>query len=116
MEFKYTVEEKTDHAIVHFAGRLMDKQSAAPLIEQFEGLLKNNGNKVVFDLNKLEYMNSSGLNILVNFLTKSRNHGGDIAIAAVTEKISQLLVITKLNTLFKIHPDVSTAVASFSKN
>jgi len=63
----------------------------------------------------LEYMNSSGLNIMVNFLTKSRNSGGDIAIAAVTEKISQLLVITKLNTLFKIHDNVELAVASIVK-
>lgn len=116
MEFKYSVEEKSNHAIIHLAGRLLDKQSAAPLIDQFENLLQNNGNKVVFDLNKLEYMNSSGLNVMVNFLTKSRNRGGDIAIAAVTEKVSQLLVITKLNTLFKIHPDINSAVASFSIN
>lgn len=116
MDFKYSIEEKNEHAIVHMAGRLMDKQAAAALIDQFDSLLKNNNNKVIFDLNKLEYMNSSGLNIMVNFLTKSRNHGGDIAIAAVTDKISQLLVITKLNTLFKIHPDVNSAVESFSKN
>lgn len=115
MEFKYTIEEKQTHAIIHFTGRLMDKTVAVPLLDQFEAILKNNSNKVVFNLNKLEYMNSSGLNIMVNFLTKSRNSGGDIAIAAVTEKISQLLVITKLNTLFQIHADVASAVASIVK-
>lgn len=115
MEFKYTTEEKGTHAIIHFAGRLMDKSVAGPLLDQFDTILKNNSNKVIFDLNKLEYMNSSGLNIMVNFLTKSRNSGGDIAIAAVTEKISQLLVITKLNTLFKIHDSVELAVASIVK-
>ena len=115
MEFKYTVDENKSHAIVHLNGRLMDKIAATPLLDQFDTILKNNGNKVVFDLNKLEYMNSSGLNIMVNFLTKSRNSGGDIAVAAVTEKISQLLVITKLNTLFKIHADVPTAIASIVK-
>jgi anti-anti-sigma factor len=115
MEFKYSIEEKKSHAIIHFSGRLMDKTVAGALLEQFDTLLKNNDNKIVFDFNKLEYMNSSGLNIMVNFLTKSRNGGGDIAIAAVTEKISQLLVITKLNTLFQIHPDVESAVASIVK-
>lgn len=115
MDFKFTIDQKGTHAIVHFAGRLMDKPAASGLIEQFEGLLKNNNNKIVFDYNKLEYMNSSGLNIMVNFLTKARNVGGDIAIAAVTDKISQLLVITKLNTLFKIHDDVDSAVASILK-
>lgn len=115
MEFKFSTEEKKDYALVHMSGRLMDKESAIELIEKFESLLKSNGNKVIFDLNKLEYMNSSGLNIMVNFLTKSRNAGGDIAIAAVTEKISQLLVITKLNTLFKIHADVDSAIKSIVK-
>jgi anti-sigma B factor antagonist len=115
MEFKYTIEENKTHAVIHFSGRLMDKTIAGPLLDQFDTVLKNNGNKIVFDFNKLEYMNSSGLNIMVNFLTKSRNSGGDIAIAAVTEKISQLLVITKLNTLFQIHPDVASAVASIVK-
>jgi anti-anti-sigma factor len=115
MEFKYSVDEKNTHAVVHFAGRLMDKAVAGTLLDNFESLLKKNSNKVVFDFNKLEYMNSSGLNIMVNFLTKSRNLGGDIAIAAVTEKISQLLVITKLNTLFRIYSDVDGAVASIVK-
>ena len=70
MEFKYSVDEKNTHAIVHFSGRLMDKSAASALIDNFESLLKKNGNKIIFDLNKLEYMNSSGLNIMVNFLTK----------------------------------------------
>ncbi len=115
MEFKYSIDENSTHAVVHLTGRLMDKQTAMPLIEQVDQLLKKNISKIIFDLNKLEYMNSSGLNIMVNFLTKARNNGGDVAIAAVTEKISQLLVITKLNTLFQVHVDVDSAVNSLQK-
>lgn len=115
MDFKFSLEEKSNFTIVHLSGRLMDKQIAQPLIDQFDALLKKGMNKFIFDLNKLEYMNSSGLNIMVNFLTKSRNAGGDVAIAAVTDKISQLLVITKLNTLFHIHESVEAAENKLSK-
>lgn len=115
MDFKFSLEEKSNFTIVHLSGRLMDKQIAQPLIDQFDALLKKGMNKFIFDLNKLEYMNSSGLNIMVNFLTKSRNAGGDVAIAAVTDKISQLLVITKLNTLFHIHENVEAAENKLSK-
>lgn len=115
MEFRFTVDQKNTHAIVHFSGRLIEKVSAEPLLEQFPQLLKDNGNKVIFDMQKLEYMNSSGLNVMVNFLTKARNMGGDIAIGNVNDKVSQLLVITKLNTLFKVHDSVDEAVASIVK-
>ena len=115
MEFKFAIDEKKNHAVIHLTGRLMDKQIALPLIEQYDLLLKKNITSFIFDLNKLEYMNSSGLNIMVNFLTKARNAGGEVSIAAVTDKISQLLVVTKLNTLFHIHQNVDEAEKSFSK-
>ena len=47
-------------------------------------------------------MNSSGLNVLIQLLTKTRNNGGESVIFNVNKKITELLIITKLNTLFKI--------------
>lgn len=47
-------------------------------------------------------MNSSGLNTLIQLLTKTRNSGGETVIYNMNKKINELLLITKLNTLFKI--------------
>ena len=109
MDFGFKVTEKDKVTVAHLSGRLMDKSTAHGLIEKVDQLLSSGRNKIIFDMGKLEYMNSSGLNMMVNFLTKSRNAGGDVAIANVSSKIGELLLVTKLNTLFQIHPTVENA-------
>ena len=65
-------------------------------------LLTVGKNKLVIDLSDLKYMNSSGLNVLIQLLTKTRISGGDSVICHVNKKVNELLIITKLNTLFKV--------------
>lgn len=109
MEFSYTISESGKVSIIAVKGRLMDKDSASELSSQLDKLLAAGKNKFVFDLGALDYINSMGLNLMVNYLTKVRNAGGDMAVANVSQKVSQLLVVTKLNTLFSVHPDAATA-------
>lgn len=47
-------------------------------------------------------MNSSGLNTLIQLLTKARVGGGEAVLFNLNKKINELILITKLNTLFKI--------------
>jgi len=61
----------------------------------------------------MDYMNSSGLNVLVNILTKARNQHGEVVICNLSKKIQELFLITKLNTLFQVTTDVTEAVESF---
>lgn len=110
MDFSFHVTESGKVPVIAVKGRLMDKDSAVGLSKQLDGLIASGKNKFIFDLGELEYINSMGLNLLVNYLTKVRNAGGDMAVANVSDKVSQLLVVTKLNTLFAVHPDAATAI------
>ena len=65
-------------------------------------------------MGELQYMNSTGLNILINVLTRTRNAGGDTLIAAVSHSVRQLFVVTKLDTVFTITDTVDEAVAKLS--
>jgi anti-sigma B factor antagonist len=65
--------------------------------------------KLIIDLTEMEYMNSTGLSILINIFTQTRNKGGEVIITNIPEKISQLLVITKLNSIFNIEETVEDA-------
>jgi len=47
-------------------------------------------------------MNSSGLNTLIQLLTKARVAGGEAVLYNMNKKINELILITKLHTLFKI--------------
>lgn len=102
MDFSFKTERKNNHAVIHLNGMLMDKTHSAPLLAEVENMIKEGTNRFVINLSGMDYMNSSGLNTLVNILTKARTKGGEVMVANVSEKVKQLFLITKLNTLFTI--------------
>ena len=96
--------------VFQLIGRLMDQQQADRLMSTLDEELSGGGPNVVLDLSKLQYMNSTGLNILINVLTRTRNAGGDTLIAGVSQSVRQLLLVTKLDSVFTITDDVAQAV------
>jgi anti-sigma B factor antagonist len=67
------------------------------------------------DLSKVDWMNSSGLGILISGLTTIKNAGGELRLAKVTDKIQSLLLITKLISVFSTHDSVEDALMSLPK-
>jgi len=57
---------------------------------------------VVIDLEKVRYISSSGLGLLITLLTKMKNAGGELFLTAPSEHVKKLLLITKLNGIFKV--------------
>lgn len=102
MVLDYKIKAEKDFQILSLSGELIDKNQAIDLIKAVDELLESGKNKFVIDLSDLRYMNSSGLNVLIQLLTKTRTRGGDSVICHVSKKVNELLIITKLNTLFKV--------------
>ena len=102
MILDYKITEKNGIQILVLSGELIDKNQAIDLIKSVDELLVVEKNRLVIDLSALKYMNSSGLNVLIQLLTKTRTSGGDSVICNVSKKVNELLIITKLNTLFKL--------------
>jgi anti-sigma B factor antagonist len=57
---------------------------------------------VVIDLEKVRYISSSGLGLLITLLTKMKNAGGELFLTAPSEQVKKLLLITKLNGIFTV--------------
>lgn len=112
--FDVQVSEENGCKVFHLHGRLMDQQQADNMIGTLDQELGQGHTAVVLDLAALQYMNSTGLNILINVLTRTRNAGGDTLIAAVSNSVRQLFVVTKLDTVFTITSTVDEAVAKLS--
>ena len=70
------------------------------LLQKIETQLKEEHLYYIVDLAKLSFLNSSGLNFLIQMLTKVRNANGDIVITNITESIHKILVITRLQSTF----------------
>ena len=114
MVFEYNISEENNFQILKLSGELIDKHQAIDLIKSIDGLLDTDKNKWAIDLSELKYMNSSGLNVLIQILTKTRNKGGESVIFNVNKKVHELLVITKLNTLFKVSETKEQAFAKLA--
>jgi anti-sigma B factor antagonist len=111
MVFNYTLRKEFNVNIVSLSGELIDKNQSTELTEEIDGLIANGELKYVFDLSELKYINSSGLNVLIHVLTKARKAGGEAVVANVSKKVNELLIITKLNTVFTVTNTVEIALS-----
>lgn len=76
-------------------------------------------NEIVFcaiDISKVRYVNSSGIGVLITILTKFRNKGGEVVLVKPSESVQKLLLITKLNSIFTIVPDLDHALKELIKS
>ncbi len=112
-----TIIEKNvgDVVVLELTGKIMGGPDASLLNDKLHDLLDKGKTKVIADLASVSWMNSSGLGILIGGLTTMRNNGGDLKLSGVTERIQNLLMITKLLTVFDAHDSLEKAVASFKK-
>ena len=77
------------------------------LKKQFE---KAPSKKIVVDLEKVNYIDSSGLATLVEILKKTKSQGGSLGLAGMSSKVKSLFEITKLDKLFLIFLNQDEAV------
>ena len=110
MVLDYKIIEENNIQLLVLSGELIDKNQATDLVKNIDELLALGKNKLIIDLSDLKYMNSSGLNVLIQLLSKTRTNGGESVIFNVSKKVNDLLVITKLNTLFKVADSKDAAI------
>ena len=84
------------------------------LREEVRKLLAEGKKKIVLNLAEVNYIDSSGLGELVSSYTAVKNAGGELKLLNLTSKVRDLLVITKLVTVFDVKDDEASAVSSFA--
>ncbi|MCX8079942.1 MAG: STAS domain-containing protein [Bacteroidia bacterium] len=107
--FHYTIKEKKHYGLLIFKGRLMDHSLHEEIKKKADELISGGFKTLIADLTELEYMNSMGLNLLIQLQTKVRIAEGQMILVGPNSKISELIQLTKLNSLFKIFPSLKEA-------
>ncbi|OGC77690.1 MAG: anti-anti-sigma factor [candidate division Zixibacteria bacterium RBG_16_50_21] len=110
---KLSTREVQDLVVLEPKGKIMGGPDATLLHDQLHEYIKQGKKKVIIDLSKVDWMNSTGLGILISALTTLKNNQGELKLANVTDKIQSLLTITKLVTVFESYDSLDQAVASF---
>jgi len=111
----YSISEKYNTAIITLKGKAMGGPSATTYLDDIKSLIEQGKTNVIADLSKVNFMNSSGLGILITSLTSLRNAGGDLKICGASDRIESLLMVTKLITVFKHYKTLDEAVAAYKE-
>ena len=113
MSFKATVRHTGDIAIVDLAGRLTLGEGSGGLRNAIKDLLAKGEKKILLNFKDVSYIDSSGLGELVGAYASTTNAGGQIKLFNMQSKVHDLLLVTKLYTVFAGFSDEATAVKSF---
>ena len=112
--FKFQTTLNENYILLELSGRLMIYEDAQKIQNKVINELSDTKNIVVISFKDLEYLNSSGLSALITILTKSRNFGGETIITNIPDIIHDLLIISKLNTVFNIEQDLDSVLSSLN--
>jgi anti-anti-sigma factor len=97
-----SVQEETGNLIIAIKGEI-DLQSSPDLRVAMLGLLKkHNPKKLILNLSRVPYMDSSAIAVLVEMLKQMNSRGGKICLTALQPRVKGLLEIVRLNTIFAI--------------
>jgi anti-sigma B factor antagonist len=100
--------------VVDCIGRIVFGDESSLLRENVKQAISEN-NRIVLNLAEVSYIDSGGLGTLVALRTTALNAGGTIKLANLTQRVSDVLQITKLITVFDAFNSVSDAVESFRR-
>ena len=100
-------------AILDIHGRIILGPEIGALRTAVNDLIAQGKKKIILNLAQVDYLDSSGVGELVGSFTTVRNAGGELKLLNLTQKVHDVLHVTKLYTVFDIKDDEFTAVRSF---
>ncbi|MDP6633401.1 MAG: STAS domain-containing protein [Phycisphaerae bacterium] len=111
MQF-YEHEIDNDILIIAADGGI-DRHTRKEFVERILELVEGGMTKIIVDCQKLTYISSWGLGMLLRLHKRAKTAGGEVKIANVHSRIVELLRITRLNKIFGIYPSVNRARLEF---
>lgn len=111
---KFTDSLSGDVVLFEVSGKIMGGEETTMFHGRIHEYINLNKKNIVVDMAKVEWMNSVGLGMLISALTTVRNAGGRFMLANI-KKIENILLITRLTTVFEIFESREDALAALKK-
>lgn len=113
MELALSTRAEGDFDVIEVAGEI-DVYTAPRLREAIVGIVESGRTKLIVDVEKVDFLDSTGLGVLVGALKKVRATGGSLDIVCTHERIIKIFSITGLDKVFGLHRTIDEAVAANS--
>ncbi len=115
MSLEITATQREGIGVLSLKGRLT-VGDASQLREKVNEELAASRLNVILDLASVDYIDSTGLGAMVICFTSVKKAGGSLKLASLNKRNIELLVLTKLHSIFEVFSDQQDAVNSFFPN
>jgi anti-sigma B factor antagonist len=109
MDLVVRVEEREGWAVVRASGDL-DLTTAPRRREAVVGIGVDGQPRVVLDLQAVDFIDSTGLGVLVGLLKRTRSQGGDLRLVSTRTGLRKILELTALDHAFPLAPSVEAVL------
>ena len=113
---KVNQKELYGAVVLELHGKLTGGPEAETFRNIFKELVNNDKMNIIVNLKKVDWINSTGLGILISGYTSVRKAGGDLVLCNVGDRIDSILYVTKLNLLFQAFESEEDAAEHFRKD
>jgi anti-sigma B factor antagonist len=113
-ELNISERQAGDVTILDLDGKITIGEGSVALRNAIRRLLGEGKNKILLNLGSVGYIDSSGIGELVSSVTAVNKESGQLKLLNLTQKIQDLLAITKLLTVFDTFDDEGDALGSFN--
>lgn len=105
VELKISSRSQNDVAVVTVGGEI-DLYTAPQLRNELVGALEEGARRLVVDMSRTEFCDSTGISVLLSAMKRARDKGGDLELVAPKPAVMKVLEVTGLDEVFTIHPDL----------
>ena len=114
MSLTINIRDNRGVSVIDVSGRLTLGETPALLKDEIRRLLNEGSRRILLNLDRLTQMDSSGMGMLVGAFATVSREGGQLKLTNLSRRVQDLLIITKLHTVFEIYKDEPTALGSFA--
>ena len=111
---KIKVRKRDGVAVFEMSGRLMGGPDAEAFDEILKTVIHEGCHNVVVNMEKVRWVNSTGLGILISGYTTLKKSGGELKLLKVSDRIENIFIVSKLYTVFESFQDEDDAIQSFA--
>ena len=112
LRMQITTRHLGDIAVLDISGRITLGEGNIMLRDLVRDLTDKGTRKIVLNLGEVQYIDSSGIGELVKTHTTVRNQGGQLRLANLSKRVSDLLQMTRLTAVFDIDRDEASSLES----
>ena len=114
MAVSFQTKILNDVCVLSPEGKIVIGDEVGALREKIKGLLEAGQKNILVNLQNVSYIDSTGVGALVGSFTTIRNQGGQMKLSNLSQRVRDILLVTKLLTVFDVYESEIEGAKSFA--